>query len=806
MFGSIAFIAGAQLRRRIGGLLVIAVVAALVGGVSLALIAGSRRSATVVDRFFARSRPYSLTIGGPAYTRDQLLAMPHVVRADPNTYLGMVPIDANGVTSKTTGINGLGMDMTALDDTIVYTEGEPPAPGDTFGVAVNEAFVKQFGKRVGDKVPVQFFDDTDDVEDIARGVYRPSGPKFTFHITGVARSPEDVATNELHPLAATTGYSTTNAMFVPIEFWEQHHKSILQFGESFFIQLDDPRNEKTFLEDLAKVKAPPGPQGSALRTDPPPFTEKRGSFKTPVELETNALLAIGVALALAGAVVLAFMLRADHRSVSRDDPTLRALGATRLELGYAALLRTAPVALVGAVGSLITAVALSNRFPIGVGRLLELDPGTRVNVTVLGIGTLALAALLLVCAFTFGYAGQRSDRHVRHRGRVAGWIANTGAPNELVLASHLAFGRSAETGARPTRAALVGGALALVVVVAAGMFVNGVDDLYSDPAAHGFAWDMAIGNVNFALREPQLSELRNDPDLPAKTFIEYGQAQIGGRSVEVMAFDERGTASPPVLAGRLPSTRSEIALGPRLREQLHVKIGDTVPFSVAGGEFQNEAAPAPTKQLTVVGEALTPVFGESELSTTALVTLDAISSAGGTVAPNIVLVRLPDKDKEARVSLIRRAYTAEMETDPVPARIVNLHRVVSLPLLGIALAGLLGTVLLAYTLYVTARSRTRELGIVRALGMSARNSGRVLIWQGVLLAVVISAIGIPLGLAVGTFAWRAMAESLGVATDAIYKLWIPGLVLAVAIVGIACSWLPARRARKTNVATLLRVE
>jgi ABC-type antimicrobial peptide transport system permease subunit len=92
------------------------------------------------------------------------------------------------------------------------------------------------------------------------------------------------------------------------------------------------------------------------------------------------------------------------------------------------------------------------------------------------------------------------------------------------------------------------------------------------------------------------------------------------------------------------------------------------------------------------------------------------------------------------------------------------------------------------------------------LGLSARSTGRVLAWQGVVLAMTVTIIGIPIGVLVGSYAWRAMTDSLGVARHTVYELWIPGLVLAVALIGVACSWLPARRARKTNVATLLRVE
>jgi putative ABC transport system permease protein len=199
------------------------------------------------------------------------------------------------------------------------------------------------------------------------------------------------------------------------------------------------------------------------------------------------------------------------------------------------------------------------------------------------------------------------------------------------------------------------------------------------------------------------------------------------------------------------------------------------------------------------------LFGESELASTALVTFDALKASNVSTDPQLALIRL-NGNKAEQVAALRRDYTPEMQTDTIPARIVNLHRVRTLPLLAVGLAAFLGTMLLGYTLIVSARSRIRELGVVRALGLSARSTGRVLIWQGVLLALLIGAIGIPAGLVAGTYAWRIRTEDLGVANHMVYGFWIPLLLIAVAVVGIICAWLPARRARKATVATVLRTE
>src|SRR5439155_6972342 len=117
---------------------------------------------------------------------------------------------------------------------------------------------------------------------------------------------------------------------------------------------------------------------------------------------------------------------------------------------------------------------------------------------------------------------------------------------------------------------------------------------------------------------------------------------------------------------------------------------------------------------------------------------------------------------------LAREYTPEIVLDNVPARVVNLHRVRSLPLVGALLAALFGTVLLAYTLAVSVRRRIHQLGVLRALGMNARRIGRVLVWQGIALALAITLIGLPLGVGVGAVFWRTFAHGLGIATRAVF--------------------------------------
>jgi putative ABC transport system permease protein len=236
-----------------------------------------------------------------------------------------------------------------------------------------------------------------------------------------------------------------------------------------------------------------------------------------------------------------------------------------------------------------------------------------------------------------------------------------------------------------------------------------------------------------------------------------------------------------------------------------VGIGADVTLSIAGGEY---AAETPTREVktTVVGIELPPVLGDTDLGDDGVVTLDAITAAGGAPGAKFVLTRLGAGGRVRTESEIAHDYSQEMLSDVVPARIVNLHRVRWLLLLAMVLAGALGAVVLAYTLGVGARLRTRQLAVLRALGMSRRRIGRVLAWQGVALAAAMCLIGLPLGAVAGSIVWRTVAHQLGVGDHPAFSFAIALLVPIAIAVGLFASLLPGRRLRRGNVTASLHAE
>ena len=119
-------------------------------------------------------------------------------------------------------------------------------------------------------------------------------------------------------------------------------------------------------------------------------------------------------------------------------------------------------------------------------------------------------------------------------------------------------------------------------------------------------------------------------------------------------------------------------------------------------------------------------------------------------------------------------------------------------LLGFAvLIALLG---ITNTLALSIVERTREIGLLRAVGMTRRQLSWMIRAEAVLVAAVAAVVGLGLGLAAATLA--------GLSSDTPFLLRVPaGQLAAVAAVavlaGLAAGLLPARRAGRLDVLTAI---
>jgi predicted lysophospholipase L1 biosynthesis ABC-type transport system permease subunit len=165
---------------------------------------------------------------------------------------------------------------------------------------------------------------------------------------------------------------------------------------------------------------------------------------------------------------------------------------------------------------------------------------------------------------------------------------------------------------------------------------------------------------------------------------------------------------------------------------------------------------------------------------------------------------------EAGKAALERALAergASVESADTPEELSNLRFVRRLPVMLAMFLSALAVSALAYVLFVTTRARERDFAVLRALGFTRRQSRRVLTAQGSLIGVIGLLAGIPIGVAIGRFAWSWIAEQVPLQESSPLALIATIVLIPVALVlANVVAVIPARRAARVRPAEILHTE
>jgi ABC-type antimicrobial peptide transport system permease subunit len=122
----------------------------------------------------------------------------------------------------------------------------------------------------------------------------------------------------------------------------------------------------------------------------------------------------------------------------------------------------------------------------------------------------------------------------------------------------------------------------------------------------------------------------------------------------------------------------------------------------------------------------------------------------------------------------------------------------------LALSVIFSLVGMVITLLLSVHERTRELGMLRAVGMTRRQVRRMIRHESVITALIGAALGLPLGIFLAILMTKALSQFEVRIDIPIRQLVIFALVAIV--VGILAALLPARRAARLNILNALQYE
>jgi len=544
--------------------------------------------------------------------------------------------------------------------------------------------------------------------------------------------------------------------------------------------------------------------------------------------EAVALGAFGVISGIAVLLIAGLLVARLLRDATTELSVLRSLGADRAMLfgdGLAGLLAAVAV---GSVLAVLVAIALSPLTPLGPVRPVYPQRGVSFDWTVLGLG---FVSLLVVLGLVTGYFARREARRVTLTRRIVSapsesrWVRSapmTSLP--ISVSSGLRFALESGRGrnAAPVRSALAGAVLAITVVVTTVTFGASLDHLVSQPRLYGWNWDYALLSSFTGAEDLPAHQvavfLNHDSYVAAWSGANIANAKLDGLRTEVLVERPGAVVAPPLLSGHGLRATNELVLGPKTLRELHKKIGDTVTFKTG--------LTAP-RQLTIVGTSTMPAIGQGtqmgdgavvarSLFPPALLNIQSATLPG----PNVVLVRIRAGVSRAAAYRSLEAIDVKINAIPAasglagsvigvmrPAAIVNFRSMGTTPTLLASGLALGAVVALGLTLAASVRRRRRDLALLKALGFTQRQLTSAIAWQATANAVIGITVGIPLGILAGRVLWTSFAHSIDAVPEPAASITATALVgIGALVVANLVAVLPARSAARTSAALVLRAE
>jgi len=453
---------------------------------------------------------------------------------------------------------------------------------------------------------------------------------------------------------------------------------------------------------------------------------------------------------------------------------------------------------------------------------------------VLTVGAVAIVVLLLAWAarpaWRFASARATGPGHAPWRpgshSRLAASLASAGAPVTITAGARFALDPGAGRAAVPVRSALTGATLSVLVVTAAFTFGASLLQLVHTPARYGQAWDAAI-DLQFGTITPAQARhlLGRGRDVAGWSFGDHGIVGIGGTLVPAIGVAPgRGPLlSPTLLQGHPPRTAHQIVLGTSTLRRLGLQVGDPVTVTATGHRLRDR----------IVGRAVFPNFGQGSFTptdlgegaetTAAVMAPQAVPGngpgAGQPAGPafEFMLLRFAAGQRGAvaaarlQRSLAGFCRTVQQSTcvvaDQRPNGVTNFARIDGIPEVLALMLAVLGVAVLGQVMVVSGRRRRRDLATMKTLGLLRRQAQATVAWQATILTGLALLAGLPLGVAVGRWAWELFSSGFGVPAGALIPVPFVLLMIPAALLAAnAVAYWPARAAARLSPARVLRAE
>ncbi|HLJ02819.1 MAG TPA: FtsX-like permease family protein [Solirubrobacteraceae bacterium] len=415
--------------------------------------------------------------------------------------------------------------------------------------------------------------------------------------------------------------------------------------------------------------------------------------------------------------------------------------------------------------------------------------------TVQRLLTVAVAALGLI----FGMA-MLAPQLVPPLSRVLGWPATRIAGAAGGLARRNSARNPART-ASTAAALMIGLALVtLVGVLAAGLktrFVSSVDQLfvadYALTATDNFS-PIPTDSAAALGRVPGVTVIASVRGARAKAFgSDINLTGVSAPVTKVVAINwANGSAATP---GQLGANGAFVTKD--YAKAQHLVVGSPLSVQLPSGRFLHlvvkgiDAPPkggSPFGDVSISTQTFDAAFSNPENLYTFVNVTGGVSSAN-TARLTSALASFPDAKVQTK-SEFKHNQLQGLDT------LLNLLYVLLSLSIVVSLFGIVNTLVL------TVFERTRELGMLRAVGMTRRQVRRMIRHESIVTALLGAAFGIPLGVLMALLVGAAIKYAAFTVPWGTLVVFVIASILA----GIVAAIFPARRAARLNVLEALQYE
>jgi putative ABC transport system permease protein len=437
---------------------------------------------------------------------------------------------------------------------------------------------------------------------------------------------------------------------------------------------------------------------------------------------------------------------------------------------------------------------------------------------------LAVAGLAMMLAGLFGGAGGGSAAGLMGAGAVAMILGVSLFSPRLVRPLASLAGRPLEllrrltgrlarenTQRNPSRTAVTAAALmiGLAVVAFVTVFAAGIKTSIADAVDESFQGDLVLQNSDgFSPISPKAAEAaRRVPGVELVSTIRAAQAELadGGSKTRISALApdaarvltiEWDSGGPETLR-RL--TDREAILDESFADDNDLEVGDRVAFLTQIGK-------RPSLRVTGLFE------DKAELLGSAIVTQPLMARAFDQTDDTLDFVKLargadPERVHAALRALMERQFPiveVRNQQELKEKQEEQINQLLGLIYALLALAIIVSLFGIANTLALSIHERTRELGMLRAIGMSRRQVRTMIRYEAVITALIGAILGMILGIVFAALIAQPLKDEGFVLSYPVGTLI--GLLVVSAILGVVAAIAPARRASRLNVLEALHYE